>query len=108
MVDAQQHSPPFEQRLSDAQRCELSAYNAAFEQLGFSWRWSEAEYQGLLKLSDAAARIERYIRDRHPHLLRAYDPSALAALVEERKRECEAGALSPDRSQSFDPEFRPL
>ncbi len=108
MGDAQQHSPLSEQRLSDVERCELSAYNAAFEQLGFSWRWSEADYRALSDLPDATARVECYIRDRHPHLLRAYDPAALAALIEERKRECEAGALPPDRSQSFDPEFRPL
>lgn len=110
VVDAQKQSfTPSERPLSDSERCELAAYNAAFEQLGFSWRWSDADYQALLDLPDAHARVEHYIRDRHSHLLCAYDPHALAALIEERKRECEGGAArADDRSHNFDPEFRPL
>lgn len=109
VFNAPQHFPSSESRLSDVERCELSAYNAAFEQLGFSWRWSEADYQALRDLPDVTARVEHYLRAHHPHLLRAYEAHALAALIQERKRDCEIGALrSDDRAQSFDPEFRPL
>ena len=109
VFNAPQHFPSSESRLSDVERCELSAYNAAFEQLGFSWRWSEADYQALRDLPDVTARVEHYLRAHHPHLLRAYEAPALAALIQERKRDCEIGALrSDDRAQSFDPEFRPL
>ena len=95
--------------LSEVQRCELSAYNAAFEQLGFSWRWTESDYRALLALSDARARVEHYLREHHPHLLRAYDCGALVALIDELKCGCAAGRVSNDaRQQSFDPEFRPL
>ena len=109
VFNALQHVAPFESRLSDVERCELSAYNAAFEQLGFSWRWSDEDYAALRDLPDASARVEHYLREHHPHLLRAYDAHALAALIQERKRDCETGAPPrDDRSQSFDPEFHPL
>ena len=95
--------------LSDIQRCELTAYNAAFEQIGFSWRWSETDYWHLLEFADARARIEHYVRTHHPHLLHAYDCAALASLIEDLKGDCQAGAV-PDgtRLQSFDSESRPL
>jgi hypothetical protein len=87
----------------------LSAYNTAFEQLGFSWRWDENDYRALLVLPHATARVEHYIREQHPHLLHAYDAQTLVVLIEALKQDREAGAALPDeRLQSFDPEFRPL
>lgn len=109
IVNAQQSAKSPDNALSDTERCELAAYNAAFEQLGFAWRWSDEDYRALLNLPDATARVAHYITEHHPHLLSAYDPGALASLIQEIKRGCESGAsVRDDRLQSFDPEFRPL
>jgi hypothetical protein len=59
----------------------LEAYNAAFEELGFDWHWDRLDGEDLLAIADERERIEHYVRTRHPHLLKAYDPDFLRELI---------------------------
>ena len=65
---------------------ELSAYNAAFYELGLRWHWDSVTYDRLLQDSPIAAeRLRNYLTQWHPHLLRAYDADFLIAAIEAKK-----------------------
>jgi hypothetical protein len=71
----------------DAAEMHLSAYNAAFYELGLRWHWDAATYQAL-PCTDDKSRIRRYIETRHPHLLNAYDADFLADAIQAAKTRC--------------------
>lgn len=72
----------------DAEEIHLSAYNAAFYELGLRWHWDSTTYQALLSCTDDKGRIRRYIETRHPHLLNAYDIDFLAGAIHAAKMRC--------------------
>jgi len=63
----------------------LSAYNAAFSDLGLRFRWSQATLDFFDDISNELARITAYIERFHAHLHSAYDADFLAQLIFERK-----------------------
>ncbi|SIT45347.1 conserved hypothetical protein [Paraburkholderia ribeironis] len=63
----------------------LSAYNAAFSDLGLRFRWDHATLDVLKEFNSEAARITAYIERYHSHLLRAYDADFLAQLILHKK-----------------------
>ena len=66
---------------------ELSAYNAAFYELGLGWHWSADTFLSLQSRADPCERIRHYMEQQHPHLLRAYDAEFLASAIESRRAE---------------------
>jgi hypothetical protein len=65
----------------------LSAYNAAFSDLGLRFRWSQATLDFFDDVSNELARITAYIERFHAHLLNAYDADFLAQLIFDRKNQ---------------------
>jgi hypothetical protein len=65
----------------------LSAYNAAFSDLGLRFRWSQATLDFFDDVSNEVARISAYIERFHAHLLNAYDADFLAQLIFDRKNQ---------------------
>jgi hypothetical protein len=65
----------------------LSAYNAAFSDLGLRFRWSQATLDFFDDVSNELVRITAYIERFHSHLLSAYDADFLAQLIFERKNQ---------------------
>ncbi|MFM0416390.1 hypothetical protein [Paraburkholderia aromaticivorans] len=63
----------------------LSAYNAAFSDLGLRFRWDRATLDVLKEFNSEAARITAYIERFHSHLHRAYDTDFLAQLILHKK-----------------------
>jgi hypothetical protein len=63
----------------------LSAYNAAFSDLGLRFRWDRATLDTLKEFSGELARITAYIERYHSHLHRAYDADFLSQLILHRK-----------------------
>ena len=63
----------------------LSAYNAAFSDLGLRFRWDRATLDVLREFNGEAARITAYIERFHAHLHRAYDADFLAQLILHKK-----------------------
>lgn len=63
----------------------LSAYNAAFSDLGLRFRWDRATLDVLREFNSEAARITAYIERFHAHLHRAYDADFLAQLILHKK-----------------------
>ncbi|MBB5447017.1 MULTISPECIES: hypothetical protein [unclassified Paraburkholderia] len=63
----------------------LSAYNAAFSELGLRFRWDRATFDMLKEFNGELARITAYIERYHSHLHRAYDADFLAQLILHRK-----------------------
>jgi hypothetical protein len=63
----------------------LSAYNAAFSDLGLRFRWDRATLDMLKEFSGEVARITAYIERYHSHLHRAYDADFLAQLILHKK-----------------------
>jgi predicted heme/steroid binding protein len=72
----------------DADEIHLSAYNAAFYELGLKWHWDAQTYAALHGCGDHQSRLRKYIESRHPHLLNAYDIDFLAAAIESAKARC--------------------
>ncbi|MFL9932285.1 hypothetical protein P0D88_24320 [Paraburkholderia sp. RL18-103-BIB-C] len=74
-------------RLSDdhPDDAHLSAYNAAFSDLGLRFRWDRATLDMLKEFSGEVARITAYIERYHGHLHRAYDADFLAQLILHKK-----------------------
>jgi hypothetical protein len=67
---------------------ERDAYNAAFDELGFSWHWDSDTYDQLLRQgSNAEERISHYLETRQPHLLKAYEAAFLVAVIQQKKAE---------------------
>ena len=65
----------------------LSAYNAAFSDLGLRFRWDPATLDMLKEFSGEVARITAYIERYHGHLHRAYDADFLAQLILHKKHQ---------------------
>lgn len=63
----------------------LSAYNAAFSDLGLRFRWDRATLDMLKEFNGELARITAYIERYHRHLHSAYDADFLAQLILQRK-----------------------
>ena len=63
----------------------LSAYNAAFSDLGLRFRWSQATLDFFDDVSNEMARITAYIEPFQSHLLNAYEADFLAQLIFDRK-----------------------
>ncbi|MFM0340489.1 HAD family hydrolase [Paraburkholderia fungorum] len=63
----------------------LSAYNAAFSDLGLRFRWDRGTLDVLKEFNGEAARITAYIERFHAHLHRAYDAEFLAQLILHKK-----------------------
>jgi hypothetical protein len=63
----------------------LSAYNAAFSDLGLRFRWDHATLDVLKEFNSEVARITAYIERFHAHLHRAYDADFLAQLILHKK-----------------------
>ncbi|MCC8394833.1 hypothetical protein LJ656_19755 [Paraburkholderia sp. MMS20-SJTR3] len=63
----------------------LSAYNAAFSDLGLRFRWDRATLDMLKEFNSESARITAYIERYHSHLHRAYDAEFLAQMILHRK-----------------------
>jgi len=66
----------------------LSAYNAAFSDLGLRFRWDRATLDMLAEFTGELERIKAYISRYHSHLHRAYDADFLAQLILSRKSQC--------------------
>lgn len=64
---------------------DLDAYNGAFWDLGFKWRWDGETYRALCGLGDEKERIRAYLESQQPHLLKAYDAEFLVDLIHENK-----------------------
>lgn len=63
----------------------LSAYNAAFSDLGLRFRWDRATLDVLKEFNSEAARITAYIERFHAHLHSAYDADFLAQMILHKK-----------------------
>ncbi|MGH8780146.1 hypothetical protein [Paraburkholderia sp.] len=63
----------------------ISAYNAAFSDLGLRFRWDRGTLDALNEFASEAARITAYIERFHAHLHRAYDADFLAQLILQKK-----------------------
>ncbi len=64
-----------------AEDADRNAYNAAFSELEFSWRWDASTYRDLLRIPEEKGRISAYLERHQAHLLKAYDPSFLSELI---------------------------
>jgi hypothetical protein len=71
--------------LEHADSAHLSAYNAAFSDLGLRFRWDHATFEVLKEFSSEAARITAYIQRFHAHLHSAYDAEFLAQMILSKK-----------------------
>jgi hypothetical protein len=63
----------------------LSAYNAAFSDLGLRFRWDRDTLNALNEFSNEIARITAYIERYHAHLHKAYDADFLSQLILRKK-----------------------
>ncbi|MCP2090610.1 UNVERIFIED_ORG: hypothetical protein J2Y81_006697 [Paraburkholderia sediminicola] len=63
----------------------LSAFNAAFSDLGLRFRWDQATLDVLKEFNSEAARITAYIERFHAHLHSAYDADFLAQMILSKK-----------------------
>ena len=69
---------------------ERSAYNCAFGDLGLRMHWDASTYAALSRVPCERQRLADYLRNEHPHLLRAYDGDFLADAILDAKRRREA------------------
>ncbi|CAH2788941.1 MAG: FIG00454455: hypothetical protein [uncultured Paraburkholderia sp.] len=63
----------------------LSAFNAAFSDLGLRFHWDRATLDVLKEFNSEAAKVTAYIERSHAHLHRAYDAEFLAQLILHKK-----------------------
>ncbi|WP_423198754.1 MULTISPECIES: HAD family hydrolase [unclassified Cupriavidus] len=66
---------------------QLSAFNAAFAELGLRFRWDMAMFDWLCGIECEKTRVCRYIEQYHAHLLTAYDPGFLSQLIFDKKND---------------------
>ena len=71
-----------------ADEIHLSAYNAAFYELGLRWHWDSNTYQALLPDGGEKHGIRSYLETHQPHLLRAYDADFLIDAIQTTKARC--------------------
>jgi hypothetical protein len=84
-TDSIAHSIRINQKHSDD--AHLSAYNAAFSDLGLRFRWDRATLDLLKEFNGESARITAFIERYHGHLHRAYDADFLAQLILHKKNQ---------------------
>lgn len=71
-----------DQHIGDAtERRHLSAFNAAFDELGLRWHWDAQIYHELRRHSCEKERVRIYLQTHQPHLLTAYDASFLVEAI---------------------------
>ena len=63
----------------------ISAYNAAFSELGLRFRWDTGALGSMGDTRCERACMAEFIRRHHPHLLKAYDAEFLSGLICEHK-----------------------
>lgn len=83
-----------ERILGDAEQIYLSAYNAAFYELGLKWHWDLATYQALQACADGADCIGVYLEAEQPHLLKVYDADFLIGAIRTTQERCYANLIS--------------
>ncbi|HZZ13738.1 MAG TPA: hypothetical protein VFE79_23875 [Paraburkholderia sp.] len=71
--------------LDSPEDAHLSAYNAAFSDLGLRFRWDRTTLDVLKEFNSETARITAYIERFHAHLHRAYDADFLAQMILSKK-----------------------
>jgi hypothetical protein len=72
------------------------AYNAAFDELGLSWRWDSATYARVR--AQGRDGLRTYLEREHAHLLRAYEPDFLMNAIEAARARCQAAVAASRRS----------
>jgi hypothetical protein len=78
------------------------AYNAAFYQLGLPWHWDGDTYASVLCPDGERECLRAYLRDRQPHLLRAYDAEFLIDAIQAAKARCyETMTAAGNRSSAY-------
>lgn len=83
------------------------AFNRAFESLGLSWRWSEARYGELLRITGGRARLMHDMTVRSDAPATADEREALALELHRRKNAC-FGELARDPGVPLRPGVRAL
>jgi hypothetical protein len=71
-----------------ADELHLSAYNAAFYELGLRWHWDVATYRALQQTDCEKERIRNYLHAHQAHLLKAYDADFLVQAIQTAKERC--------------------
>lgn len=74
---------------ADATEIELSAFNAAFYELGLRWHWDSDTYEALAANPCERARVRGYLEGEQAHLLRAYDAEFLTDAILVTKQRCQ-------------------
>ena len=75
-----------------------SAYNAAFHEIGLPWHWDKKIYAALIGQFECLAdQIQHYLNTQQPHLLKSYDASFLACLIQSKVSECRERVSAPAR-----------
>jgi len=64
------------------------AFNAAFRELGFRWRWTFDDYSGLSQFTCDRDRIRVYLETAQPHLFVTYDADFLIDAIHSAKVRC--------------------
>jgi hypothetical protein len=67
---------------------ERNAFNVAFSELGLCWHWDEQTYSELQAIPNEEDRLRAYLRERHGHLLKAYDADFLIDAIRVTKMRC--------------------
>ena len=79
------------------------AYNAAFQELGLSWRWDIVTYTRLQMQAHGRADVSTYLETEQSHLLRAYEANFLVNAIETEKARCYAGMTKNRTRPAFCP-----
>ena len=88
----------FKETSHPSAHCELdrSAYNAAFHEIGLPWHWDTKIYAALVGQFECLVdQIQHYLNSQQPHLLKAYDASFLACLIQSKMTECRKRVSAP-------------
>src|SRR5437867_316330 len=79
---------------ADENQC--TAFNAAFRELGFDWRWTPETYSRLAPIADERERIRIYLETEQPHVLSTYDPDFLIDAIQSAKARCHEALFGAD------------
>lgn len=80
---------PFERPNLTEAEVQRRAYSTAFLRLGLHLCWDPAAGSGSTEAVDEKEAIREFIRNRSPHLLKAYDADFLTDAVYLEKKRCE-------------------
>jgi hypothetical protein len=67
---------------------ERHAFNLAFSELDLCWQWDERTYEELQAHGSERERLLAYVRLRHGHLLKAYEPEFLVDAIRQTMSRC--------------------